>query len=49
MDNYALLITELRPAMNLSQEDFDKLLGVAAVSISKFGNGHSKQKNTSII
>ena len=44
MNNYALLITELRSAMNVSQEDFAKLLGVAPVSVSRWENGHSKPK-----
>ena len=44
MKNYASLITELRSAMNISQEDFAKLLGVASVSVSRWENGHSKPK-----
>ncbi len=42
MNDYKILIPELRAAMNLSQEDLAKLLGVAAVSISRWENGHSK-------
>lgn len=42
MNDYTILIPELRAAMNLSQEDLAKLLGVAAVSISRWENGHSK-------
>lgn len=44
MNDYKNLILELRSAMNLSQEDFAKLLGVAVVSISRWENGHSKPK-----
>lgn len=42
LDDYTKLILELRAAMNISQEDFAKLLGVAAVSISRWKNGHAK-------
>lgn len=42
LDDYTKLIPELRAAMNVSQEDFAKLLGVAAVSISRWENGHAK-------
>ena len=42
MNDYKILIPELRAAMNLSQEDLAKLLGVAVVSISRWENGHSK-------
>ena len=38
LDDYTKLIPELRAAMNVSQEDFAKLLGVAAVSISRWEN-----------
>lgn len=39
--DYKKLIPELRAAMNISQEDFAKVLGVATVSISRWENGHS--------
>lgn len=42
MNDYKLLIPELRAAMNVSQEDFAKMLGVAAVSVSRWENGHTK-------
>lgn len=42
INDYTKLIPELRTAMNVSQEDFAKLLGVAAVSISRWENGHVK-------
>lgn len=42
LDDYTKLIPELRATMNVSQKDFAKLLGVAAVSISRWGNGHAK-------
>lgn len=42
MNDYKILIPELRAAMNVSQEDFAKILGVAAVSVSRWENGHSK-------
>lgn len=42
MNNYTKLIPELRAAMNVSQEDFAKLLGVAAVTVSRWENGHVK-------
>lgn len=40
--DYTILIPELRAAMNVSQEDFAKILGVSAVSVSRWENGHSK-------
>lgn len=40
--NYTILIPELRAAMNVSQDEFAKILGVAVVSISRWENGHSK-------
>ena len=42
MNDYTILIPELRAAMNVSQEDFAKILGVAVVSASRWENGHSK-------
>lgn len=42
MNDYYILIPELRAAMNVSQEDFAKLLGVASVSVSRWENGHAK-------
>jgi len=42
MKDYKTLIPELRAAMNVSQEDFAKVLNVAVVSISRWENGHSK-------
>ena len=42
MNDYKLLIPELRAAMNVSQEDFAKILGVSPVSVSRWENGHSK-------
>lgn len=42
MNDYRILIPELRAEMNVSQEDFAKVLGVAAVSVSRWENGHAK-------
>lgn len=42
MNDYKLLIPELRVAMNVSQEEFAKVLGVATVSVSRWENGHAK-------
>ncbi len=42
MKDYTILIPELRAAMNVSQEDLAKVLGVASVSISRWENGHTK-------
>lgn len=42
MRDYAKLIPELRAAMNVSQDEFAKLLGVAAVTVSRWENGHVK-------
>ena len=42
MNDYTILIPELRAAMNVSQEDFAKILGVAVISVSRWKNGHSK-------
>lgn len=42
MNDYKKLIPELRAAMNVSQDDFAKLLGVAAVTVSRWENGHVK-------
>ena len=39
MNDYTVLIPELRSAMNVTQEDFAKLLGVTAVSVSRWENG----------
>ena len=47
MSDYTKLIPELRSAMNITQEDLSKLLGVTAVSISRWENG--KTKPTKII
>lgn len=47
MSDYIKLIPELRSAMNITQEDLAKLLGVTAVSISRWENG--KTKPTKII
>ncbi|WP_338822932.1 helix-turn-helix transcriptional regulator [Mycoplasmopsis felifaucium] len=44
MNNYNELIPELRAAMNINQEDFASLLGVATVTVSRWENGHSKPK-----
>ena len=40
MNDYTKLIPELRAAMNVSQDDFSKLLGVTPVTISRWENGH---------
>lgn len=40
MNDYSKLIPELRAAMNVSQEDFAKLLGVVSVTVSRWENGH---------
>lgn len=42
MKDYSNIILELRAAMNISQEDLAKLLGVAVVTVSRWENGHSK-------
>jgi len=42
MDDCTILIPELRTAMNVSQEDFAKVLGVDTVSVSRWENGRSK-------
>ncbi len=42
MNDYTKLIPELRAAMNVSQEDFAKLLGVSSVTVSRWENGHAK-------
>ncbi len=42
MSDYTKLIPELRAAMNVSQEDFAKLLGVSSVTVSRWENGHVK-------
>lgn len=42
MNDYTTLIPELRAAMNVSQDDFAKILGVAPVSVSRWENGHAK-------
>ena len=47
MNDYTVLIPELRSAMNVTQEDFAKLLGVTAVSVSRWENG--KNAPTKII
>jgi len=39
MNDYAVLIPELRSAMNITQEDLAKLLGVTSVSVSRWENG----------
>lgn len=44
MKEYDLLITELRSAMNVSQEELAKLLGVSSITVSRWENGHSKPK-----
>ena len=47
MSDYTKLIPELRSAMNITQENLAKLLGVTAVSISRWENG--KTNPTKII
>ena len=47
MDDYIILLPELRSAMNITQEDLAKLLGVSSVSVSRWENG--KTKPTKII
>lgn len=42
MNDYTKLIPELRAAMNVSQDDFAKLLGITAVTVSRWENGHVK-------
>lgn len=42
MNDYTKLIPELRAAMNVSQDDFAKLLGVSTVTVSRWENGHVK-------
>ena len=39
MNDYTVLIPELRSAMNITQEDLAKLLGVTSVSVSRWENG----------
>lgn len=41
MNDYTILIPELRSAMNITQEDLAKLLGVTAVSVSRWENGRT--------
>lgn len=40
VDDYASIIKELRKKMNLSQEEFAKVLGVSFSSINRWENGH---------
>ena len=40
VDDYASIIRELRKKMNLSQEEFAKVLGVSFSSINRWENGH---------
>ena len=40
VDDYASSIKELRKKMNLSQEEFAKVLGVSFSSINRWENGH---------
>lgn len=47
MNDYTVLIPELRSAMNITQEDLAKLLGVTSVSVSRWENG--KTNPTKII
>lgn len=42
MNDYSVLLPELRSAMNITQEDLAKLLGVTSVSISRWENGRTK-------
>ena len=42
MNSYERLIPELRAAMNVSQEELAKILGVALVTVSRWENGHVK-------
>ncbi len=42
MNDYTILVPELRAAMNVSQDDFAKLLGVSSVTVSRWENGHVK-------
>lgn len=39
MNDYAVLIPELRSAMNITQKDLAKLLGATSVSVSRWENG----------
>ena len=39
MNDYTVLIPELRSAMNITQEDLAKLLGVTSFSVSRWENG----------
>lgn len=41
MNDYTVLIPELRSAMNITQEDLAKLLGVTSVSVSRWENGRT--------
>ena len=41
MNDYAILIPELRSAMNITQEDLSKLLGVTPVTVSRWENGRT--------
>ncbi len=47
MNDYTVLIPELRSAMNITQEDLEKLLDVTSVSVSRWENG--KTSPTKII
>ena len=42
METYERLIPELRAAMNISQEELAKILGVSLVTVSRWENGHVK-------
>lgn len=44
MNDYSTMIPELRAAMNISQEDLARLLGVASVTVSRWENGHVNPK-----
>ena len=39
MNAYAVLIPELRSAMNITEKDLAKLLGATSVSVSRWENG----------
>ena len=45
MNDYTVLIPELRSAMNITQEALAKLLGVTSVSVSRWENGKTIPTN----
>ncbi len=44
MNDFSRLLPELRSAMNVTQEDLAKIIGVSPISVSRWENGHAKPK-----